>query len=241
MPCFYPIEPALARLQQTAILELRAASRRSLRATMKPTGGQNMRRPLNYANVVATLALVFAMSGGALAANHYLINSTKQISPKVLKKLRGSAGKTGAAGVNGVPGAAGVAGTAGGTGKEGPRGLQGPEGEPGTARAFAAISGTGVLDTERSENIASVKRESEGIYCITLSPAAETDSNSTAPVATPDAAGGSGFVQGMNAYVESRPVTCKEGKLEVVMRQVTVSGGTMSEANTDSGFTIVVP
>ena len=58
-----------------------------------------MRRHLNYANVIATLALVFAMSGGALAANHYLINSTKQINPKVLKKLKGnSQGKTGATG-----------------------------------------------------------------------------------------------------------------------------------------------
>ena len=51
-----------------------------------------MRRRLSYANVTATLALVFAMSGGALAANHYLINSTKQISPKVLKKLTGKPG-----------------------------------------------------------------------------------------------------------------------------------------------------
>jgi hypothetical protein len=40
-----------------------------------------------YANVVATLALVLAMSGGALAASHYLITSTRQISPRVLKKL----------------------------------------------------------------------------------------------------------------------------------------------------------
>jgi cytoskeletal protein RodZ len=46
-----------------------------------------MRRRLNYANVTATLALFFAMSGGALAAKHYLINSTKQINPKVLKAL----------------------------------------------------------------------------------------------------------------------------------------------------------
>ena len=30
-----------------------------------------MRKRLSYANVTATLALVFAMSGGALAANHY--------------------------------------------------------------------------------------------------------------------------------------------------------------------------
>jgi hypothetical protein len=46
-----------------------------------------MRRRLNYANVTATLALFFAMSGGALAAKRYLINSTKQINPKVLKAL----------------------------------------------------------------------------------------------------------------------------------------------------------
>jgi len=48
-----------------------------------------MRRRFSYANVAATLALVFSMSGGALAANHYLINSTKQIKPSVLKKLKG--------------------------------------------------------------------------------------------------------------------------------------------------------
>ncbi len=37
-----------------------------------------MRRRLSYANVTATLALVFAMSGGAMAANHYLITSTSR-------------------------------------------------------------------------------------------------------------------------------------------------------------------
>ncbi len=68
-----------------------------------------MRRHFSYANVVATLALVFAMSGGALAANHYLINSPKQINPKVLKKLRGPKGKTGAAGPTGATGPAGPA------------------------------------------------------------------------------------------------------------------------------------
>ncbi len=53
-------------------------------------GGIAVRRHLTYANVVATLALVFAMTGGALAAKHYLINSTSQINPKVLHKLTGS-------------------------------------------------------------------------------------------------------------------------------------------------------
>ncbi|MHB8240434.1 MAG: hypothetical protein ACYDHN_00430 [Solirubrobacteraceae bacterium] len=49
-----------------------------------------MRKRLTYANVTATLALVFSMSGGALAASHYLIRSTKQISPKVLRSFAAS-------------------------------------------------------------------------------------------------------------------------------------------------------
>jgi Collagen triple helix repeat (20 copies) len=90
-----------------------------------------MRRHLSYANVTATLALVFAMSGGAMAANHYLITSTKQINPKVLKKLTG---KPGAPGTNGAPGAAGATGKEGPQGKEGSpgkEGLPGQNGEPG--------------------------------------------------------------------------------------------------------------
>lgn len=46
-----------------------------------------LRRNLSYANVTATLALLFAMSGGALAAKHYLVNSTRQLNPKVLRSL----------------------------------------------------------------------------------------------------------------------------------------------------------
>ena len=92
---------------------------------------------MTYANVVATLALVFAMAGGAAAASHYLITSSKQISPKVLKELkgaRGAAGATGAAGPAGPAGAAGANGTngaAGAEGKQGPQGIQGTPGEKG--------------------------------------------------------------------------------------------------------------
>ena len=60
-----------------------------------------MRRHLSYANVVATLALAFAMGGTAVAANHYLITSTKQIAPRVLNRLKGRAGPTGATGAAG--------------------------------------------------------------------------------------------------------------------------------------------
>jgi hypothetical protein len=83
---------------------------------------QGMRRRLSYANVAATLALVFAMTGGALAAQHYLVNSTKQINPKVLKKLEGRKGHAGATGPTGAAGAAGAIGPAGPAGPAGREG-----------------------------------------------------------------------------------------------------------------------
>lgn len=96
-----------------------------------------MRRHLTYANVAATLALVFAMSGGALAAKHYLIESTSQISPKVLKKLKGRAGATGRTGAAGPAGAAGAAGKDGAPGKDGARGPSNAFATSGSAAPFA--------------------------------------------------------------------------------------------------------
>lgn len=71
------------------------------------------------AMVVALLALFFALGGSALAAKHYLISSTKQISPKVLKKLQG---KTGATGSTGPVGSVGPKGETGAKGETGPAG-----------------------------------------------------------------------------------------------------------------------
>jgi hypothetical protein len=78
-----------------------------------------VRKRLTYANVTATLALFFAMSGAAFATHHYLLNSTKQINPKVLKSLKG---KTGAKGKEGAAGKEGPAGKEGAPGKEGAKG-----------------------------------------------------------------------------------------------------------------------
>jgi hypothetical protein len=111
-----------------------------------------IRRHCSYANVAATLALVLAMSGAAFAADNslqrshgrpgahnYVITSVGQLSPKVLRRLRGTPGPggergaPGGAGATGTPwsniGATGVAGPlgAGGTiGGAGPRGDTGP-------------------------------------------------------------------------------------------------------------------
>lgn len=82
---------------------------------------------LSYANVTASVALFFALSGGALAASHYLITSTRQIKPSVLSALKGAAGKAGPAGAPGAAGAPGPAG-ANGVGSAGPEGKAGGNG-----------------------------------------------------------------------------------------------------------------
>jgi hypothetical protein len=96
------------------------------------------------------LALLFALSGTAMARNHsarnrYLITSTNQISPSVLAKLKGSRGPQGPPGSGplgpqglqgivgpiGLPGERGAQGSVGPTGEQGPEGAQGPPGTPG--------------------------------------------------------------------------------------------------------------
>ncbi len=65
-------------------------------------------RRLSYANVAATLALVLALGGSsAYAAKHYLITSTKQIKPSVVKALRSRVGTTGATGPGATSGSGG--------------------------------------------------------------------------------------------------------------------------------------
>jgi hypothetical protein len=111
---------------------------------------QAIRKHLSYANVAATAALVFAMSGGAYAVSSHdgsaPAKATASAAHAVLAKkkktasTRGPAGPKGATGATGAPGAAGPAGPAGpagangtnGTGAQGEKGLQG---EPGTAGA----------------------------------------------------------------------------------------------------------
>ncbi len=65
------------------------------------------------------------MTGGAYAATHYLINSTKQINPRVIRALQGKAGGFG------TPGSSGAQGPQGPQGKEGPQGKQGTPGSEG--------------------------------------------------------------------------------------------------------------
>jgi hypothetical protein len=109
-----------------------------------------IRKRFTYANVAMTLALVFAMSGGAYAASKYVINSTKQINPKVLKALKGANGKSGAAGLAGPAGATGPGGPggpAGAKGETGAAGAPGTKGENGAPGAKGENGTTGFTKT----------------------------------------------------------------------------------------------
>jgi hypothetical protein len=115
-----------------------------------------IRRRLTYANVAATLALMFSMGSGALAATHYLISSKKQISPKVLKELKGNVGAKGASGATGAQGAAGTPGAAGATGA------------PGSAVAYASVvvNGAGNVSFLNNVGFTSVSEPQSGTYCL---------------------------------------------------------------------------
>ncbi|HTA13244.1 MAG TPA: hypothetical protein VK781_00110 [Solirubrobacteraceae bacterium] len=98
-----------------------------------------IRKRATYANVAMTLALVFAMTGGAYAAKKYLITSTKQISPGVLKSLQGKAGAAGVAGPSGPVGSQGSAGPRGETGAAGTEGAPGENGKDGVSVTSAEV------------------------------------------------------------------------------------------------------
>jgi hypothetical protein len=119
---------------------------------------------LSYANVAATLALVFAMSGGALAAKRYLINSPQQINPKVLSKLKG---RNGGRGRHGATGPAGPAGPTGASGSKGEPGSPGTKGEPGPSEAYeATLKNSSTLTAAEAEASLTLLNLPPGAYAI---------------------------------------------------------------------------
>jgi hypothetical protein len=108
--------------------------------------------------IISLIALFFALTGGAVAAQRFIITSTNQIKPSVLTKLHGQAGpkgdagpagpvgptgQQGAAGTPGATGAQGSKGDKGDTGAQGPKGDTGPQGPKGDTGAQGPKGDTG--------------------------------------------------------------------------------------------------
>jgi len=193
-------------------------------------------------NMIALLALFLALGGTTYAASTALIGKntvaspqvvngslqTKDLSSKARKALKGNRGLRGLTGAQGAKGA---------TGAQGVQGIQGIQGIAGTARAYATVLPAGTLVAANTKNVTGVTRVSTGIYCLDLD--SSVDATKTSPVATLNA--NPGFISNGEIYVETDPVSCTAAQEEVVTRQQSVSGGVLNTANTDSGFTIVIP
>jgi hypothetical protein len=104
-----------------------------------------MRRP-SPGLVVASIALIAATSGSAIAAS--VITGAqikdgsigvKDLSKQAVAKLHGARGKTGPRGAAGAQGPAGIAGAAGAQGPAGAQGLQGAKGDPGPSDVFSFV------------------------------------------------------------------------------------------------------
>lgn len=72
-----------------------------------------MRRRVSPATCIALVALFFSLAGTGIAASRYLITSTSQIKPSVLKQLQGARGPQGPQGSQGPTGPQGFAGQQG--------------------------------------------------------------------------------------------------------------------------------
>ncbi len=125
-----------------------------------------LRNRLGIPGLIAVIALVFAMVGGAWAAKKYVITSTNQIKPNVLKQLKvpgpagpagaaGAAGPAGPAGAKGSPGAAGPTGATGPTGAAGQKGSTGPTGLAGVAGVTGPTGAVGSTGATGPEGICS--------------------------------------------------------------------------------------
>ena len=149
---------------------------------------ERIRRHVSYANVAATLALVLAMSGGAIAATGGFTAASNGIKAcvaghGVLKLQTGrkcakgqkavSWSQTGPAGAKGAPGAAGAAGAS----------IQGPKGESGqpTNVMWAKIGSEGTL--EDGKGITGIEDNGTAPYTVTF----EKDVTNCAVVATENA------------------------------------------------------
>jgi hypothetical protein len=119
-----------------------------------------MRRHLSYANVIASIALIFALSGVAYAATQLPKNS---VGSKQIKKdaVNSNKVKDGSLLSKDFKSGQLPEGAKGATGPQGPQGSQGPAG---TAKAAGIVSSGGTISSAIG-GLAS-KSEGGGLYCV---------------------------------------------------------------------------
>jgi hypothetical protein len=161
---------------------------------------QRVRKHLTPATVLALVALVFAVTGGAFAASGSggsspvkasastgrtasfvaAVAATKKKKPTSLRGPAGPRGATGATGPAGPAGAAGAKGENGGSGGTGPQGPQGPEGKEGKEGAKGKEGKDGPTGPTGApwtpNNVLPEKATETGAWA--LSPEAETGAES---------------------------------------------------------------
>ena len=114
------------------------------------------------ARALAVIALAFAVGGGtAFAAVHYIITSTKQIKPSVLKKLE----RRGPQGPRGPQGSQGPQGPQGSQGSQGPKGDTGNAGANGAVAAYYASAGPTSFTNASGKTLVS-KTLPAGMYAV---------------------------------------------------------------------------
>jgi hypothetical protein len=121
---------------------------------------KGLRRHITYANIAATMAVVFAMSGGAYALsgnNHAPAASASAASAHAGKVKKRSKGAVGARGPAGPKGAAGATGAVGAQGLQGPAGERGPAGEKGAAGAAGKEGAQGPAGPAGPQGVPGVK------------------------------------------------------------------------------------
>jgi hypothetical protein len=117
----------------------------------------------SLALIIASIAIVLALTGSAVAAGHFILTSTKQISPHVLRSLKGKRGPRGYRGSSGKGGATGPVGT-GAPGRAGATGATGSTGATGAdLKYYGEVNASGLAATGVGDNF-TVARLSTGVY-----------------------------------------------------------------------------
>jgi hypothetical protein len=155
----------------------------------QPHSSAATRRRLTPTVALAAVVLAVALgTGSAYAAKHYLLSSTKQIKPSLLKTLRGRAGATGRSGQTGASGPTGASGQTGASGPAGPLLTTLPSGASETGAWIVAGSATGsedLVSTSISFPIALASAPAASVIAVGGPATAACPGSASAPAAAP--------------------------------------------------------